>query len=236
MIAGGILADAFGMRFAVLMSAPFFLISLIITATIPADTVKSEAPYTLHLSESIRFIRDSPAVAWLIAYANLIGLSFAAFTSFMQLYFYGFLPSIMGVSMIMALQTILNSASWYIDAGKYRKVIYNKAVAVLTFLLFLAGLSAWFGFLTMILGTFVFTQSFKEWQARFHTAIPHEKRATLGSLYSLTAAITSGVLNVFVGFLFDRIGIMHGLIIISVFVGGALYGVFQLTFERELSN
>lgn len=85
------------MRFAVLMSAPFFLLSLVLTATIPADTVKSRTSYMSHIFESIDFVRSSSVVAWLIVYANFIGLSFAAFTSFMQLYFYDVLSSVLGV-------------------------------------------------------------------------------------------------------------------------------------------
>lgn len=235
MITGGMLAETFGMRFAVLMSAPFFLLSLVLTATIPADTVKSRTSYMSHIFESIDFVRSSSVVAWLIVYANFIGLSFAAFTSFMQLYFYDVLSSVLGVSMVMALQTVINSASWYIDTGKYRKWIYDKAGAILPILLFFAGLNEWFGFLTMILGTFVFTQSFKEWQGRFQAAIPDEKRATLGSLYSLTAAITSGVLNVLLGLLFNCVGIMMGLITTSLFMLVLGYAL-QLSFGRKVSK
>lgn len=226
---GGFLADFVGMRLTILLTIPFVVASFLVLATIPGDEAKSGLSYSLHLLESLKFIKKSPEVIWLFLYANIIGLPVTAFTAFMQLYFYRFLASLIAVSAISAFHTVINSVSWCLDVGKYRDVFYRHAGIILPLLLLLAGLNKWLGFVTLILGTFTFAQAFKEWQGKFQGAIPDEKRATLGSLYSLTAAITNGILNALLGWLFDCIGIMHGLIIIaSFFLGiGFLFSIIS---------
>ncbi|USS40361.1 MFS transporter [Thermococcus aggregans] len=219
-IAGGFLAGFLGMRATILLTVPFIVASFLVLATIPGDTAKSGLSYGLHLWESLKFIRKSPEVMRLLLYANVIGLPVTAFTAFMQLYFYGFLASVMAVSAISALHTAINSASWFFDAGRYREVLYRYAWIILSFVLLLAGLNEWFGFVALTLGTFTFAQAFKEWQGRFQATVPDEKRATLGSLYSLIAAVTNGVLNTLLGHLFDLVGIMRGLVAAALFFLG----------------
>ncbi|NJD99662.1 MFS transporter [Thermococcus sp. LS1] len=233
-LTGGILADFAGsMRLPIILSLPFVLTSLLILATIPKDTVRSGLPYGHHLLESIRFVWNSREVLWLFIYANIIGLPVTLFTAFMQLYFYGFLASVLAVSGVVALHMTINSISWYIDVGdKVRERLYLYAGILLPFLSLLAGLSGWFGFITLVLETFIFAQAFKEWQGRFQKAIPDEKRATVGSLYSLMAATTNGVLNAVLGWLFDYVGIMRGIVLASVF----FLGLSSLVFLEKKEN
>ncbi|NPA47662.1 MAG: MFS transporter [Thermococci archaeon] len=221
-VAGGFLAHSLGMRSAVLLSVPFALLSALILAMIPADTARSGASYGRHLLESFRFLRNSPEVLWLFLYVNLIGLPLTAFTSFMQLYFYGVIASVIAVSWISAGYTLVNGASWYVDfGGRARKTLYRCSPVLIPVLTLLAGLNGYFGFLTLVLGSLVFAQAFKEWQGRFQRAIPDEKRATIGSFYSLFAATLNGCLNASIGWLYGCVGIMKGLVAISLFFLGA---------------
>lgn len=233
-LAGGFLADFVGMRLTVLLTLPFVIASLLILATIPGDMTRSRLSYYSHLLESLKFIKKSPAVIWLFLYANFIGLSVSTFTSFMQLYFYEFLISRVAVSSISALYTLINSISWYLDAGKFRDALYRYAPVMLPLLLLFAGLNKVFGFVTLLLGTFIFAQAFKEWQKRFQDAIPDEKRATLGSFYSLTASVTSGVLTAFLGWLFAHVGIMNGLVIMASFFLGMGFVFFLITDWKDI--
>lgn len=228
-IVGGFLAGSLGMRATILLTVPFIVVSFLVLATVPGDTAKSRLSYGRHLRESLKFIRKSPEVMRLILYANVIGLSVTAFTAFMQLYFYGFLASVMVVSAISALHMAINSASWFLDAGRYREVLYRHAWVILPLVLLLAGLNGWFGFVALTLGTFTFAQAFKEWQGRFQAAVPDEKRATLGSLYSLIAAVTNGVLNTLLGSLFDLVGIMRGMVVAALFFLGIGFVFFIAT-------
>ncbi|WP_297069417.1 MFS transporter [Thermococcus sp.] len=215
-LTGGFLADFVGMKLTILLTLPFVIASLLVLVTIPKDTVRSELSYHSHLLESLKFIKKSPEIAWLFLYANLIGASVIPFTSFMQLYFYKFLVSLTTVSSISAFHTLVNSISWYLDTDRYKGVLYRYAWIALPLLLFLAGFNRWLGFVTLTLGTFIFAQAFKEWQKKFQGIVPDEKRATLGSFYSLTAAITNGLLTAFLGWLFDHMGIMRGLAILAL--------------------
>ncbi|WP_297498766.1 MFS transporter [Thermococcus sp.] len=230
-LAGGAIADVYGMRLPIILSAPFILASLLVLATIPKDTARSGLSYGHHLLESLRFVWNSRDVRWLFIYANIIGLPLTVFTAFMQLYFYGFLASVLAVSWIMALYMVINSVSWYFDVGKKgREKLYLYACVIIPLLSLLSGLNGWLGFVTLLLGTFIFAQAFKEWQGRFQDAIPDEKRATVGSLYSLTAAVVSGALNVILGWLFERAGIMMGILLASVL----FLGVGALALMKEL--
>ncbi len=170
-------------------------------------------------SSSLLFSFESLAV-----HANFIGMSLAVFTSFMQLYFYGLFPSVTVVSWISAFYTLVSAVSWYVNVSEnWRKVVYSSSMILVPLLSFISGLSRWLGFVTLVFGTLIFAQAFKEWQARFQASIPDEKRATIGSFYSLTAALTSGLLNVLLGWLFDLLGIMRGILIVSIafLIGGA---------------
>ncbi len=228
-VAGGLMAGVLGMRIAILLTAPFIVASLSILATVPTDRSRSGLSYGLHLIESLRFLKHSPKVILLVVYANFIGMSLAVFTSFMQLYFYGLFPSVTVVSWISAFYTLVSAVSWYVNVSEnWRKVVYSSSmilVPLLSFISgsFISGLSRWLGFVTLVFGTLIFAQAFKEWQARFQASIPDEKRATIGSFYSLTAALTSGLLNVLLGWLFDLLGIMRGILIVSIafLIGGA---------------
>ncbi|WP_148882217.1 MFS transporter [Thermococcus aciditolerans] len=235
-LAGGVIADVYGMRLPIILSAPFILASLLVLATIPKDTARSGLSYGHHLLESLRFVWNSRDVRWLFIYANIMGLPLTLFTAFMQLYFYGFLASVLAVSWVMALYMAISSASWYFDAGdSTRKRIYSYAGIVIPLLSFLAGLNGWLGFATLVLGTFIFSQAFKEWQGRFQSAIPDEKRATVGSLYSLMAAVANGVLNVILGWLFDYVGIMRGILLASaLFLGLGILAFIRNT--KDLQN
>ena len=64
---------------------------------------------------------------------------------------------------------------------------------------------------------------------RFQAAVPDEKRATLGSLYSLIAAVTNGVLNTLLGSLFDLVGIMRGMVVAALFFLGIGFVFFIAT-------
>ena len=215
-LTGGFLADFVGMKLTILLTLPFVIVSLLVLVTIPRDTARSGLSYHSHLLESLIFMKKSPEIVWLFIYANLIGASITPFTSFMQLYFYKFLVSLRILSSISAFHVLINSISWYLDTGRYRDVLYRHAWIALPILLFLAGLNKWLGFVTLTFGTFIFAQAFKEWQKKFQGSIPDEKRATLGSFYSLTAAITNGLLNAFSGWLFAHVGVMRGLIILGL--------------------
>ncbi|WP_297535511.1 MFS transporter, partial [Thermococcus sp.] len=216
-VSGGFIAHSFGMHFAVLLSVPFALLSALILTTVPADTARSGASYGRHLLESLRFVRNSPEVLWLFIYANLIGLPLTAFTSFMQLYFYAVIVSIIVVSWISAGYTLISGISWYVDFGeKNREAIYQWSPVLIPFLTLLAGLNGYLGFLTLVLGSLLFAQAFKEWQRRFQGAIPDEKRATIGSFYSLFTATLNGGLNALAGWLYGRVGIMKGLVLLSI--------------------
>ncbi|NJE55568.1 MFS transporter [Thermococcus sp. 21S9] len=216
-VGGGFIAHSLGMRFAVLLSVPFALLSALILATVPTDTAKSSASYGRHLLESLRFVRNSPEVLWLFIYANLIGLPLTVFTSFIQLYFYGLIASVIVISWISAGYTMISGISWYFDFGeKLRAVIYRWSPVLIPSLTLLAGLNGYLGFLTLVFGSLLFAQVFKEWQGRFQRAIPDEKRATIGSFYSLFTATLNGGLNTLAGWLYGRVGIMKGLILLSV--------------------
>ncbi|CAD5244367.1 MFS transporter permease [Thermococcus camini] len=220
-VVGGFMADSLGMRLAVLVSLPFTVLSMLVLATVPADTARSGVSYGRHLLESLRLIRNSPEVLWLFVYANVIGLPLTAFTSFMQLYFYGVMASVLVVSWISAGYTLISGLSWYVDfGGNIRATLYRYSPAMIPALTLLAGLNGYLGFLTLVLGSLVFAQAFKEWQGRFQRAIPDEKRATIGSFYSLFTAILNGTLNVLIGRLYGRVGIMEGLIMVSLFFLG----------------
>ncbi|AMM53819.1 MFS transporter [Pyrococcus kukulkanii] len=219
---GGFIARLLSMRVAILLSVPFILISFLIMLTIPSDTTKSKLPYGYHLIETFRFLRSSRVLALLFAYASLIGLSLASFTSFMQLYFYEFMPSILGVSWLSGLYTLINGISWYVDVGENRrKVLYVYSPILIPGLTLLAGLSSWFGFLTLVLGSLLFAQAFKEWQRAFQGAIPDDKRATLGSFYSLFASLINGIYISILGTIFGKIGIRAGLVVVSLMFLGA---------------
>ncbi len=216
-VGGGFIAHSFDMRLAILLSVPFVLLSALILATIPADTARSGASYGRHLLESLHFVRNSPGILWLFIYANLISLPLTAFTSFMQLYFYGLIASVIAVSWISAGYTLISGISWYVDFGeKLRTVIYRGAPVLIPSLTLLAGLNGYLGFLTLVFGSLFFAQAFKEWQGRFQRAIPDEKRATIGSFYSLFTATLNGGLNAVIGRLYGRVGIMKGLILLSI--------------------
>ncbi|GAB6135317.1 MFS transporter [Thermococcus prieurii] len=216
-VGGGFIAHSLGMRSAVLLSAPFALLSALILATVPADTARSGTSYGRHLLESLCFVRNSPEVLWLFLYANLIGLPLTAFTSFMQLYFYGVIASVMAISWISAGYTLISGISWYVDFGeKGRAVICRWSPVLIPSLTLLAGLNGYLGFLTLVLGSLFFAQAFKEWQRRFQRAIPDEKRATIGSFYSLFTATLNGGLNALAGWLYGRVGIVEGLVLLSL--------------------
>ncbi|WP_099212480.1 MFS transporter [Thermococcus henrietii] len=216
-VSGGFIAHSFDMRFAVLLSVPFALLSALILATVPADTARSGASYGRHLLESLRFVRNSPEILRLFVYANLIGLPLTAFTSFMQLYFYAVIASVIIVSWISAGYTLIGGISWYVDFGeKLRTVIYKWSPVLIPSLTLLAGVNGCLGFPTLVFGSLFFAQAFKEWQGRFQRTIPDEKRATIGSFYSLFTATLSGGLNALAGWLYGRVGIMKGLVLLSI--------------------